>query len=186
MARSRWRSAPNGSGRGSASRSGCRPWPTTRASPRTATASSAEPSCGPTLAERFLERTTAEWLATLEAADIPAGPINDILAAFASPEAVARWMTVELEHPAWGVIRQVGVPFKLSATPASIRIPPPLLGADTDAILAEAGYDADEIRALRDAQRRLTAARLEPRLEFAPPERPRGERQRRGDEQRPC
>ena len=44
----------------------------------------------PTLAERFLERTTAEWLATLEAADIPAGPINDILEAFASPEAVAR------------------------------------------------------------------------------------------------
>jgi crotonobetainyl-CoA:carnitine CoA-transferase CaiB-like acyl-CoA transferase len=60
-------------------------------------------------------------------------------------------MTVELDHPAWGVIRQVGVPFELSATPASIRIPPPLLGADTDAILADAGYDAAGIRALRKA-----------------------------------
>ena len=106
----------------------------------------------PTLAERFLERTTAEWLATLESADIPAGPINDILAAFAAPEAVARSMTIEVDHPAWGVIRQVGVPFELSATPASIRIPPPLLGADTDTILAEAGYDATAIQALRDAQ----------------------------------
>ena len=106
----------------------------------------------PTLAERFQERTTAEWLATLEAADIPAGPINDILAAFAAPEAVARSMTVELDHPAWGVIRQVGVPFELSETPASIRVPPPLLGADTDAILSEAGYDATAIQALRDAQ----------------------------------
>ena len=106
----------------------------------------------PTLVARFLERSTAEWLATLEAAEIPAGPINDILAAFATPEAVARSMTVELDHPAWGVIRQVGVPFELSETPASIRIPPPLLGADTDAILAEAGYDAASIRALRDAQ----------------------------------
>ena len=106
----------------------------------------------PTLAERFQERTTAEWLATLEAADIPAGPINDILAAFAAPEAVARSMTVELDHPAWGVIHQVGVPFELSETPASIRVPPPLLGADTDAILAEAGYDATAIQALRDAQ----------------------------------
>ena len=64
----------------------------------------------------------ADWLAVLEAAEIPGGPINDILAAFASPEAVARGMTVELEHPAWGVIRQVGIPFELSATPASIRI----------------------------------------------------------------
>lgn len=106
----------------------------------------------PTLAERFLERTTAEWLATLGAADIPAGPINDILAAFAAPEAVARSMTVELDHPAWGVIRQVGVPFDLSQTPASIRIPPPLLGADTGAILSEVGYDTEGIRALRDAQ----------------------------------
>lgn len=105
----------------------------------------------PTLAERFLERTSDEWLAALEAADIPAGPINDVLAAFASPEAVARGMTVEMEHPAWGVIRQVGVPFTLSATPASVRIPPPMLGADTDAILAEAGYGAAAIRALRKA-----------------------------------
>ena len=105
----------------------------------------------PTLAERFLERPTAEWLATLEAADIPAGPINDILAAFAAPEAVALGMTKELDHPAWGAIRQVGVPFALSSTPASIRLPPPLLGADTEAILAEAGYDAAAIGALREA-----------------------------------
>jgi crotonobetainyl-CoA:carnitine CoA-transferase CaiB-like acyl-CoA transferase len=105
----------------------------------------------PTLAERFLERTTDEWLAALEAADIPAGPINDVLAAFAAPEAVSLGMTVEMEHPAWGVIRQVGVPFTFSGTPASVRTPPPMLGADTDAILAEAGYDAAAIRALREA-----------------------------------
>ncbi len=57
-------------------------------------------------------------------------------------------MTVELEHPAWGAIRQVGVPFELSATPASIRTPPPMLGEDSDEILAELGYAADEIRDL--------------------------------------
>ena len=59
-------------------------------------------------------------------------------------------MTLELEHPAWGLIRQVGVPFVLSATPASIRTPPPSLGQDTDAVLAELGYDAAEIAALRE------------------------------------
>ncbi len=62
----------------------------------------------PTLAERFAERSSGEWLAVLEAAEIPAGPINDVIAAFAAPEAVARGMTVEMDHPAWGVIRQVG------------------------------------------------------------------------------
>ena len=69
----------------------------------------------PTLAERFAERPSAEWLAVLEASEIPAGPINDVLQAFASPEAVARGMTVELDHQAGGVIKQVGIPFELSA-----------------------------------------------------------------------
>ena len=79
------------------------------------------------------------------------GPIRDIVEAFESPEAVARGMTVEMEHPAWGVIRQVGVPFELSATPATIRTPPPLLGEGTDEVLAELGYDDAAIATLRAA-----------------------------------
>ena len=85
--------------------------------------------------------------AALEAADVPGGPINDVPTAFASPEAVALGMTVEVEHPALGRIRQVGIPFELSATPASIRTAPPLLGEHTDAILAELGYAAARDRA---------------------------------------
>jgi crotonobetainyl-CoA:carnitine CoA-transferase CaiB-like acyl-CoA transferase len=88
-------------------------------------------------------------LSALEAADVPCGPIRDILEAFASPEAVARGMTVELDHPAWGVIRQVGVPFALSSTPASIRLAPPTLGQDGDAVLTGLGYTPAEIEALR-------------------------------------
>ena len=104
----------------------------------------------PILAARFAERPTAVWSTALDAAAIPCGPINDVVTAFASPEAVALGMTVEQEHPAWGVIRQVGLPFQLAGTPASIRTPPPTLGQDTDEILTELGYSTSEIDALRE------------------------------------
>jgi crotonobetainyl-CoA:carnitine CoA-transferase CaiB-like acyl-CoA transferase len=103
----------------------------------------------PILAERFAERSTADWLAALDAAEIPCGPINDIVAAFASPEAIELGMTVEQEHPAWGAIRQVGIPFRLAGTPATIRTPPPALGEDTDSILGELGYPPAEVADLR-------------------------------------
>jgi len=103
----------------------------------------------PLLAERLAADTTAAWLTRLDAAEIPCGPINDILTAFASPQAQARAMDVTIEHPRLGPIRQAGVPFKLSATPATIRSAPPLLGEQTDELLAELGYGAGEISALR-------------------------------------
>ena len=106
----------------------------------------------PMLASRFLERDTMAWIDALDAAEVPCGPINDIVAAFDSPEAVALHMTVEQEHPAWGLIRQVGIPFRLSATPASIRTPPPALGEGTAEILGELRYSEGEIAELRELE----------------------------------
>jgi crotonobetainyl-CoA:carnitine CoA-transferase CaiB-like acyl-CoA transferase len=103
------------------------------------------------LAARLAERPSIDWLAALEAAEVPSGAILDVLQAFDTPAARARGMTVGLEHPALGPIRQVGVPFELSRTPASVRTPPPLLGEQTDEILAELGYDPTGIAALRAA-----------------------------------
>jgi crotonobetainyl-CoA:carnitine CoA-transferase CaiB-like acyl-CoA transferase len=99
----------------------------------------------PILAERMAGDTSAAWLERLTAAEVPCGPINDVLAALALPQAQAREMDVTVDHPVLGTIRQVGLPFKLSATPATIRLPPPLLGEQSDEILAELGYEPADV-----------------------------------------
>ena len=103
----------------------------------------------PLLVTRFATGSSADWLKALDAAEVPCGPINDVAAAFASPQAEARGMRVPLEHPRLGRVDQVGIPFTLSSTPASIRTPPPLLGEQADQILDELGYAPDEVERLR-------------------------------------
>ncbi|HLX33757.1 MAG TPA: CoA transferase [Candidatus Limnocylindrales bacterium] len=97
------------------------------------------------LDEHFGQRSSADWLAVLDAAGIPAGPIRDIGEAFASPQAVAMGSRVPIQHPVLGAVDQVASPYALSATPATIRRPPPMLGEHSREILAEAGFDAAAI-----------------------------------------
>jgi crotonobetainyl-CoA:carnitine CoA-transferase CaiB-like acyl-CoA transferase len=96
-------------------------------------------------------RTRGHWLQRLDAAGVPAGPINSYPEALADPHTLAREMVVDLVHPGAGPIKALGVPVKLSETPGAVDRPAPLLGQDTAAILAELGYTAAERRALFDA-----------------------------------
>ena len=105
----------------------------------------------PRITKALAARGCAEWTDRLNAAGVPAGPVNTVPAALEQPQVVAREMVVELEHPVAGMLRMLGTPVKLSAQPASIRRPPPVLGQHTDEILAEAGYSAGRIAELREA-----------------------------------
>ena len=106
----------------------------------------------PMLAAELKKRPRHEWLEALEAAKVPSGPINDLADVFADPQVQARGMAVELPHPLAGSVRLVASPIKLSATPVQYRNAPPLLGADTEAVLAEFGLRPEEIEALRTAR----------------------------------
>ncbi len=96
------------------------------------------------LAARLAARTTAEWLAILEAHDVLCGEVLGPGEVFRHPQAEANHMVVEATHPRLGSIKLVGSPVKLSATPAAIRMAPPALGQHTREVLAEAGYSSQE------------------------------------------
>jgi formyl-CoA transferase len=91
----------------------------------------------PLLEAAFTVRTTAEWLALLEAADIPAGPVNNVAQALNHPQTAARNMVQEVLHPGIGPVKMVASPLKLSHTPPTIRRHPPMLGEHTEEVLEE-------------------------------------------------
>jgi formyl-CoA transferase len=105
------------------------------------------------LAERIeqvtVTRPKTEWLATLQAAGVPCGPINTYAEAFADRQVQARHMVVELDHPALGPTRTLGTPVKLSETPMQIRGRAPRLGEHTAEVLREVGLSDVEIRAVQ-------------------------------------
>ena len=98
--------------------------------------------------DRLRARPVREWLHLLEAEGVPCGPINSIADMAADPQALAREMVVELEHPRAGRTRALGLPIKLSRTPGKVSRPAPTFGQHTREVLAEFGFSAAEIDAL--------------------------------------
>jgi crotonobetainyl-CoA:carnitine CoA-transferase CaiB-like acyl-CoA transferase len=102
------------------------------------------------LAELFMTRTTAQWVAALNQADVPCAPVQTIDQVFAAPQVLHRNMLVEVEHPSAGTVKLAGIPVKFSATPASVRLPPPLLGQHNEEVLASwLGMDSTTIGELK-------------------------------------
>ena len=99
--------------------------------------------------ERIGTRTRVEWIEAMSAAGIPNGPVNSVTDALSSAHTAAREMVVDIDHPAMGSFRSLGLPMRLSDNPTSIRRHPPLLGEHTDEVLGELGYDDAGITELR-------------------------------------
>ncbi len=105
----------------------------------------------PLIRQATVFRTTAEWVAALEQAGVPCGPINDLAQVFADPQVIARGLRVELPHPLAGSVPQVASPIRLSETPVEYRNAPPLLGEHSEQVLREwLGMAASEVAALRE------------------------------------
>ncbi len=97
---------------------------------------------------RFRERPTAEWLERLEAGGLPAGPVLSVGEMHQDPQAIARGMIVETEHPRAGATKALGLPITFSHTPGEVARPAPLLGEHTREVLSAIGYWPEEIDAL--------------------------------------
>ena len=92
----------------------------------------------PQIAAVIATKPAEHWLKGLDAAGVPCAPINTIDKAFAEPQAAARDMVVEMDHPlSPDPIKLIGSPLKLSATPVEYRHAPPACGADGDAVLKD-------------------------------------------------
>jgi crotonobetainyl-CoA:carnitine CoA-transferase CaiB-like acyl-CoA transferase len=104
----------------------------------------------PLLAAVMRERPRADWLAALEAAGVPCGPINTLNQVFADPQVLARGMVESVPHPLADTLRLVASPLKLSATPTLTHLAPPLLGQHTSQVLADwLGWEDQRIHAAR-------------------------------------
>lgn len=101
----------------------------------------------------FKQNPTSWWVKELEAAGIGYGPINRLADVFSDPHVLARGDIIEMQHENGAQMKLVANPVRLSATPPSYRIAPPVLGQHTDAVLHDWLELSDaEIVALRTKQ----------------------------------
>lgn len=102
----------------------------------------------PLLQTIFQQKPATSWLEKFAAAEIPAGPINTVAEALNDQQTRGRGLIVQLEHPTIGTAKSLANPIRFSSTPVSYRLPPPLLGEHSSAVLQSLGYSPEEVRAV--------------------------------------
>jgi crotonobetainyl-CoA:carnitine CoA-transferase CaiB-like acyl-CoA transferase len=102
------------------------------------------------LDEVFAARTAADWVRALEEAGVPSAHVNDVASALEDPQAAARGIVVETDHPHFGTVRHLATPLRLGDEPPLARAP--FRGEHTEAVLAQVcGYTPEQLRELAAA-----------------------------------
>jgi crotonobetainyl-CoA:carnitine CoA-transferase CaiB-like acyl-CoA transferase len=109
------------------------------------------------VAEILATRTSAEWLALLEANDIPVMPLNDVASLLDDPQLTATAFFATAEHPTEGTIRTMRTPTRWNRSPQTTPTPAPRLGEHTAAVLREAGLDEAQIAEILARENALPA-----------------------------
>lgn len=117
----------------------------------------------PLLVGRFREQSRDRWIARLQAADIPAGPVNTIDEAIADGYLGEVGMLVRMAHKKCGAITVPGIPIRLSSTPGRVRRPPPLLGEHAEALARPTSPGVRKVPRMkpRSNARKSAASRLQ-------------------------
>ncbi|THC42269.1 CoA transferase [Massilia sp. Mn16-1_5] len=97
------------------------------------------------MSEIVATRTKAEWIAILDQAGVPVGPVHTMAEALTHPQTLARGMVLELEHPQAGTTKALGCPIHFSKTATRVDRPAPMLGEHSRELLREYGYSDGEI-----------------------------------------
>jgi formyl-CoA transferase/CoA:oxalate CoA-transferase len=105
----------------------------------------------PILDAHFAQRDADEWLKRLKDARIPCGPVNSLADILSDEHFLAREGLIQMDHPAAGDLRMLANPIHFSATPPTYDRHPPLLGQHTVEVLAEAGFNAQQIAAFQES-----------------------------------
>ena len=96
----------------------------------------------------FAKQSTEAWLARLDAAGVPAGPVLNVNEMHKDPQSVARDMVVEVDHAQVGPVKTLGIPVKFSETPGRVAEAAPVYGQHTREVLAEYEYGDEDIEKL--------------------------------------
>ena len=100
-------------------------------------------------AEVMKTRTSAEWIARLDAEQVPCAPALSRQDMLTNEQIVANRLIVESEHPHVGRTRMTRPAARFAETPAELRLPAPMLGEHTEQVLTEIGLSSAQIADLR-------------------------------------
>jgi crotonobetainyl-CoA:carnitine CoA-transferase CaiB-like acyl-CoA transferase len=100
---------------------------------------------------RLAGNTSDYWIVKLNAAGVPCDRVKTLPEVFADPQTIEQEMVIRADHPGHGEVEMLGFPIKFSEAPCRLYRPAPDLGADTDDVLRELGYSAEDIARLREA-----------------------------------